>query len=236
MVTLSPFISLFSCKGFCTQFVQRHLAFQSMTTVFMSMATSSTDRDDFESETKIQTEGYTLTPTGSQNGPEDPDTFRSAPSHSPSQSLARTPAPDQPETQFCLEIQVVSTEDDKAILPPSHAWQAPIVEDMVCEGRTGLTEAIVTGPGRAVLFYVHHSLGGLNLGKARDATFTLSGIIAWIGKQAQISTKPVSLADGRQLITQAITEGHIKPRGPGCPQSIPPASMPFSFHNQDMSL
>ena len=112
-----------------------------------------------------------------------------------------------------------------------------IVEDMVHEGRTGLTEAVVTGPGRAVLFYGHHSLGeGLNLGEARDAAFTLSGIIAWVGKQAQISAKPISLADGRQLIAQAITEGHIKPRGPGHPWSIPPASTPFNFHNQDTSL
>ena len=109
------------------------------------------------------------------------------------------------------------------------------MEDKVHEGRTGLTEAIVTGRGRAVLFYGHHSLEGLNLGEARDTTFTLSVIIAWVGKQAQISAKPMSLANGRQLITQAITEGHIEPSGPGCPWPIPPTSMPFNFHNQDMS-
>ena len=180
----------------------------------MSMAARSSDRDDFEPETQIQTEGHTLTPTGGQNGPEDPDAFVSAPSHSPFWSPARTPASDQPETQNCLEIQVVSTGDDKVLPPPPYAW--PIVEDMVCEGRTGLTEAVRTGPGRAVLFYGHHSLGeGLNLGETMNATFTLSGIIAWVGKQAQISTKPRRLADGRQLIAQAINEGHIKPRGPG---------------------
>ena len=107
---------------------------------------------------------------------------------------------------------------------------------MVCEGRTGLTEAVVTGPGWAVLFYGHHSLGeGLNLGEVRDATLRLSGVIALVGKQAQFSTKPVSLGNGRQLIAQAITEGHIEPRGPGCPRSIPLAPMPFNFCNQDMS-
>ena len=94
----------------------------------------------------------------------------------------------------------------------------------------------MTGPGRAVLFYGHRLLGeGLNLGEARDAAFTLSGIIAWVGKQVQISTKPVSLADSRQLIAQAITKGPIKPRGPDHPWSIPPASMPFNFCNEDMS-
>ena len=77
---------------------------------------------------------------------------------------------------------------------------------------------------------------GLNLGEARDAafTFTLSGIIAWVGKQAQISAKPISLAYGRQLIAQAIAKGHIRPRGPGFPQSIPCASTPFNFCNQDI--
>ena len=131
---------------------------------------------------------------------------------------------------------MVSTEDGKATPPPPHTWQVPIVEDMVHEGRTGLTEAVVTGPGRAVLFYGCHSLGeGLNLGEARDGIFTLSGIIAWVGKQVQISTNPIGLADGRWLITQAITKGHAQPRGPGNPWSIPPASVPFNFHNQDMS-
>ena len=84
----------------------------------------------------------------------------------------------------------------------------------------------------AILFYGQQSLGeGLSLGEVRDATFTLSGIIAWVGKQAQLSAKLVSLGDGWQLITQAITNGHIEPRGPGCPCSIPPVSMPFNFCN-----
>ena len=78
--------------------------------------------------------------------------------------------------------------------PPPHAWQVPIVEDMVWEGRTGLMEAVVTGPGWAVLFYVWQSLGeGLSLGEVRDTVFTLSGIIAWVGKQMQLNAKPISL-------------------------------------------
>ena len=47
---------------------------------------------------------------------------------------------------------MISTADDKVIPPPSHVWQVPIMEDMVQEGRAGLTEAVVTGPGRAILF------------------------------------------------------------------------------------
>ena len=118
-----------------------------MTTVFMSMAARLSDLDGLNPEVKILTEGHTLTPTSGKNGPEGPDAFGSAPSHSPSQSLARKPIPDWLETWYCLEIQVISTEDKKAIPPPSHAWQVLIIEDMVQDGRTGLTEAVVTGPG-----------------------------------------------------------------------------------------
>ena len=36
---------------------------------------------------------------------------------------------------------------------------SPLEEDMLRNARTGLTEAVVTGPGRAVLFYGRHSMG-----------------------------------------------------------------------------
>ena len=51
--------------------------------------------------------------------------------HSPSQSLVRRQMPDCPETLYCLEIQVSSTEDGGTTPPPPHAWQAPVVEDML---------------------------------------------------------------------------------------------------------
>ena len=63
-----------------------------------------------------------------------------------------------------------------AVPLPSHTWMVPLVEDILCYAKTGLTKAVVTGPGRAVLFYVRHSLGeGLSLGEARDAAFLLTG-------------------------------------------------------------
>ena len=85
---------------------------------------------------------------------------------SPSQSLARKP--NCPEAQYCLEIQMVSTEDERAAPPPSHAWQAPIMEDIVWDGKAGLMEAVITTPGWAILFYRQQSLGeGLSLGKVQ---------------------------------------------------------------------
>ena len=100
-----------------------------MATIFMSMAARLSDLDEQKPGTNIQKEGHTLTPPSSQNGPEDPEALGSTPSQSPSQSPVRKP--NCPETQYCLEIQVVSTKDERAAPPPSHAWQAPIVEDMV---------------------------------------------------------------------------------------------------------
>ena len=69
------------------------------------------------------------------------------------------------------------TEETGATPPPPHTWPAPMVEDMLCHGRTGLTEAVVTGLGWAVLFYGRWSLReGLSLGDARDTALTLTGV------------------------------------------------------------
>ena len=73
-----------------------------------------------------------------------------------------------------------------------------VVEDMLQDGKSGLTEAVVTGPGWAILFYGRQSLGeGLSLGmSACDTTFMLSGAISWVGKQAQLNANAVTLWEG----------------------------------------
>ena len=74
---------------------------------------------------------------------------------------------------------------------PSHTWTASLVEDMPCYARTGLTKALVTGPGRPVLFYGRHSLGeGLSPGKSRDTTLMLMGVGTWVGKPAYLAADP----------------------------------------------
>ena len=106
----------------------------------------------------------------------------SSPSHLPSWSLARRLLSSCPNTRYCLEIHVTLTKELGALPPPSHSWMAPIVEDMLHDARTSLTEAVVTGPGRAVLFYGRHSLGeGLTIDEARDAAFLLPGVGMWVG-------------------------------------------------------
>ena len=97
-------------------------------------------------------EGQTLAPPNGQNGPKETGVQLNT-------TTFTIPVPDEeanaqaPETWYCLEIQVTSTEEGGAILPTPHAWQAPVVEDMPCDIKAGLTEEIGKGPGWAVLFY-----------------------------------------------------------------------------------
>ena len=103
----------------------------------------------------------------------------------PSWSPAWRPPSGHPNVTYCLEIQVTLTEELGAIPPPSHLWMAPLMEDMLQEARTGLTKAVVIGPGRLVLFYWRHSMGeGLKVDEARDAGFLLTGAGTWVGKAA----------------------------------------------------
>ena len=75
------------------------------------------------------------------------------------------------------------------------------------DARTRLTEAVVTGPGVAVLFYGRHSIGeGLTMDKARDATFLLTGAGMWVGKSAYLATDPMTIQEGRRAVAQSISD------------------------------
>ena len=97
----------------------------------------------------------------------------------------------------------------------------PLVEDMLCHGRTGLTKAVVTGPSKPVLFYRRQSLGeGLSLGEARDAAITLTRAGTWVGKPAYLAAHPLTIQEGQQTIAQAIAEHPTEARGPGQQSSL----------------
>ena len=92
------------------------------------------------------------------------------------------------------------------------------MEDMLWDARTRLTEAVVIGPGRAVLFYGRHSMGeGLTADEARDATFLLTGAGMWVGKSAYHAAVPMTIQEGTRAIAQAVTDCWLKVRGPGYP-------------------
>ena len=120
--------------------------------------------------------------------------------------------------------------------PPSHAWMAPVVEDMLREARAGLMEAVVIGPGRAILFYGRHSMGeGLKADKARDAAFLLTGAGTWVGKLAYLTTDPMTLQEGKRAITQAVSDHRVKARGPEHPRVNPLAPQPFRLNTSRTS-
>ena len=107
----------------------------------------------------------------------------------------------------------------------------PLMEEMLHKTRMGLTKAVVTGPGRAVLFYGRHSMGeGFMADKARDAAFLLTGAGTWVGKSAYLTADPMTIQEGKMAIIQAISDHQVKVRGPGHPRVNPPAQQPFLFN------
>ena len=202
-----------------------------MATTVVSMATKSSNLEDWTSGATLQTKGHTSIPSRGWKDPKEMGVLGSVPSHSPSWSLARKPLPSQPNTRHCLGIHVTLTEDTGTAPPPLHAWMAPLVEDMSCYGRTGLTKAVVRGLGRAVLFYGRWSMGeGLSLGEVRDTTFTLTGAVTLVGKPAYLATDPLTIQEGQWTIAQAITECWIEVRGPGWPCLNLSNLQPFRFY------
>ena len=85
---------------------------------------------------------------------------------------------------------------------------------MQCDVRTGLTKAVVTGPGRQLLFCGRCSMSGRD---EADATFLLTGAGTWVGKLAYLATKPMTIQVGQWAIAQAVTDCWVKARGPGHP-------------------
>ena len=122
--------------------------------------------------------------------------------------------------------------DELGDIPPlPHTWMAPIVEDMLQEARAGLTEAVVIGPGRAILSYGRCSMGeGLKEDEARDDTFLLTGAGMWVGKSAYLTTDPMTIQEGRRAIAQVMSDNRVTVRGLGHPRVNLPAQQPFKFN------
>ena len=149
----------------------------------MSMAAKLSDLVDETSGVNLQMEGHVDMPPQSAKDLQELEALGSSPSCLPSWFLAMRLLSSYPNTKHCLEIHVTLTEELGAVPPPSHSWMATLMEDMLHDARTRLSEAVVIGPGRAVLFYGRHSMGeGLTADEARDAAFLLTGAGMWVGK------------------------------------------------------
>ena len=164
----------------------------------MSMAAKSSDLVDGTSGADLQMEGHADVPSQSTKDLWELEALGSSPSCVPSWSLARRPLSSCPNMKHCLEIHVTLSEELGAVPPPSHSWTAPLVEDMLPDIKASLTEAVVTGPGKEVLFYGLCSVGeGLTADEARDATFLLTGAGIWIGKLAYLTAKSMTIQEGQ---------------------------------------
>ena len=179
----------------------------------MSMATKLSDLAEEMSGASLQADDQAEEPTQGVKDLWESEEDDSFPSHSLLWSPVRRPLSGQPNMKYCLEIQVTRTEELGSIPPPSHSWMAPLVEDMLREARAGLTEAVVIGPGRAILFNGRHSLGeGLKVDEVRDAAFFLTGAGTWVGKSAYLIANPMTIPEGKRAIAQAVSANRAKAR------------------------
>ena len=130
-----------------------------MATDFVSMAAKSSDLNDKTSEANLQVDSQVEKPAQGAVDQWEMEEEDSSPHNSLTWSPVQRPLLGHLNMKDCLEIQVTLTDELGDVPPPSHAWKAPVVEDMLQEARAGLTEAVVIGPGKAILFYGRCSMG-----------------------------------------------------------------------------
>ena len=197
----------------------------------MSMAAKPSNLVGKMSGANLQADDHAEVPTQGAKDQWELEGEDSSPTPLPSSSPAQRLLSGCPNMKYCLDIRVTLTEELGAIPPPSHSWTAPLVEDMLSKARTGLTKAVVNGPGRVVLFYGRLSMGeGLKVKEARDTTFLLTGAGTWMGKLAYLTANPITIHEGRRAIAQAISDNRVKVRGPGHPHVNLLAHQPFHFN------
>ena len=163
----------------------------------MSMAAKSSDLGNRTSGANLHIEGHADMPAQSAKDLWESETLGSSPSHLLSWSPARRLLSSHPNMRDCLEIHVTLTEESGVVPPPFHSWMASLVENMLHDVRTGIPKAVMTGPGRVVLFYGRHSLGEcLTTDEARDAAFLLPRVGTWVGKPAYLTADPMTIQEG----------------------------------------
>ena len=200
------------------------------------MTAKMSNRGDNLTEANLQAEGLREEPAQRAVDRWEMEEEDSSPHNSSMWSPVQMPPTGHLSTNYCLSIQVILTDELGDVPPPLHSWTTPVKEDMLQETRAGFTEAVVVGPGRAILFYGRCSLGeGLKVDEARDATFLLTGAGAWVGKSAYLTTDPITLQEGKKAIACTISDHGVKARGLGHPRVNPPAQPPFRFNTSRAS-
>ena len=182
------------------------------------MTAKMSNRGDNMTEANLQADGPREEPAQRAADRQEMEEEDSSPHNLPTWSPVQRPPTGCLNTNYCLSIQVTLTDELGDVPPPSHTYTTPVIEDMLQETRAGLTEAVVIGQGKAILFYGRHSLGeGLKADKARDAAFLLTGAGTWVGKLAYLTADPMTLQEGKRAIAHAVLDHGVKARGLGHP-------------------
>ena len=101
-----------------------------MATDFVSMAANISNRGDNMTEANLQADGLMEEPVqraANRQETEEDSSPPKLPTWSPFQRLPRGHL----NTNYCLSIQATLTDELGDVLPPSHAWTVPVVEDML---------------------------------------------------------------------------------------------------------
>ena len=200
------------------------------------MTAKMNNRGDNITEANLQADGLREEPAQRAVDRQEMEEEDSSPHNLPMWSPVQRPPTGCLNTNYCLSIQVTLTDELGDVPPPLDSWTTPVIEDMLRETRAGLTEAVVVGPGKAILFYGRCSLGeGLKVDKARDATFLLTGAGAWVGKLAYLTTDPMTLKEGKRAIACKYIRSWSKSHRPGHPRVNLPAQLPFRFNTSRAS-
>ena len=200
------------------------------------MTAKMSDRGDNLTEANLQAEGLREEPAQRAADRQEMEEEDSSPHNLLTWSPVQRPPTGRLNTNYCLLIQVILTDELGDVPPHSHSWMTPVIEYMLRETRAGLMEAVFVGPGRAILFYGRCSLGeGLKADEARDTTFLLTGAGACVGKLVYHTADPMTLQEGKRAIACAVLDHGVKARGPGHPQVNPPAQPPFRFNTSRAS-
>ena len=194
----------------------------------MSMTAKMSDRGDNMTEANLQADGLREEPAQRAVDRQEMEEEDSSPHNSLTWSPVQRPPTGHLNMNYCLSIQVTLTDELGDVPPPLHAWMTPVIEDMLRETRAGLTEAVVIGPGKAILFYGRRSLGeGLKADEARDATFLLTGAGTWVGRLAYLTANPMTLQEGKRAIAHACIRSGSKSQRTGASSSEPASPTAF---------
>ena len=95
------------------------------------MTAKMSDRGDNMTEVNPQAEGLREEPAQRAADGQEIEEGDSSPHNSLMWSPVQRPPTGHLNTNYCLSIQVILTDELGDVPPPSHSWTTPVIEDML---------------------------------------------------------------------------------------------------------